>query len=98
MAALREQGLNIFYGKWLINGFPRVLLIDVRSARPFFNRWKREFERNANVSIPSSDGIANDALQFGYLTVWFFREVRRKKSRPSFPIRIRFTTVLKRCT
>lgn len=83
MAALREQGVNTFYGKWLINGSPRVVLIDMRSARHFFDEWKRKFERKADMSIPSSDDIANDVLEFGYLTVWFFREVRHQKSSPS---------------
>lgn len=36
MDALRNHGVNTFYGKWLMEGNPRVLLIDVKSANKFF--------------------------------------------------------------
>lgn len=78
MGALRSHGVDTFYGKWLIAGSPRVLLIAVDSASSFFDEWKRDFERRADVSLPSSDEMANDSLRFGYLTTWFFREVRYK--------------------
>lgn len=75
IGALREHGVETFYGKWLIDGSPRVLLIDVKSASSFFDEWKKDFERVADVELPPCDNQANDAVEFGYLTAWFFREV-----------------------
>lgn len=85
MSALRSHGVETFYGKWLIDGSPRVLLIDVKSASDFFKGWKREFESKTGVELPDDDDMSNDALDFGYLTTWFFREVRT----PTLPCRAR---------
>lgn len=75
MDALRSHGVETFYGKWLVDGSPRVLLVDVESAAPFFDDWRREFERGAEVELPPCDTMAGDAVAFGYLTTWFLREV-----------------------
>lgn len=75
MGALRSHGVETFYGKWLVEGSPRVLLVDVESASAFFEEWQREFERGAEVSLPPCDAVAGDAVAFGYLTTWLLKEV-----------------------
>ena len=77
MDAMRKGGIETFYGKWLVEGAPRVLLMDVKAAADkFFDEWKGEFKEKTGVELPSDDDMAEDALVFGYLAAWFFREVR----------------------
>lgn len=84
MEALRDQGVKTLYGKWLVRGSPRVLLLDLKAAAPYLEVWRREFEAKAEVSVPVDDDMANDAILFGYLSNWFFQEVSRAKP-PSTP-------------
>lgn len=76
MDAMRKGGIETFYGKWLVEGAPRVLLIEVKAADKFLEEWQREFKEKTGVELPSDDDMAQDALAFGYLAAWFFREVR----------------------
>ena len=75
MRVLEENGVKTFFGKWLIEGSPRVLLLDMKAASKFAEEWKREFESKTGIKLPQDDEMSNDALVFGYLTTWFFREV-----------------------
>lgn len=82
MDAMREGGVETFYGKWLVDDAPRVLLIDVKAADKFLDGWKREFEDKSGVELPSDDQKSEDALAFGYLAAWFFREVGKPLAAP----------------
>lgn len=75
MEALSNDGVKTFYGRWLIDGDPRVLLMDVEAAYPFFDEWKHDFENISGILLPSDDDKTNDAITFGYLVTRFFREV-----------------------
>ncbi|KAM4748438.1 glycogen [starch] synthase, liver isoform 1-T1 [Rhinophrynus dorsalis] len=72
---LQSQGCQVYFGRWLIEGSPYVLLFDISSAAWNLDRWKGEFWEAANVGIPFSDREANDALIFGSLTAWFLKEL-----------------------
>ena len=76
MRVLEENGVKTFFGKWLIEGSPRVLLLDMKAANKFADEWKRKFESKTGIKLPQDDEMSNDALVFGYLTTWFLREVR----------------------
>ncbi|XP_053575102.1 glycogen [starch] synthase, liver [Bombina bombina] len=75
MDALRSQGCQVYFGKWLIEGSPSVVLFDIGSAAWNLDRWKGEFWEACNVGIPYNDREANDALIFGSLTSWFLKEL-----------------------
>ncbi|CAM5082441.1 unnamed protein product [Eretmochelys imbricata] len=72
---LKGQGCQVFFGRWLIEGSPYVMLFDIGSAAWNLDRWKGEFWDACNIGIPFSDREANDALIFGSLTAWFFKEL-----------------------
>ncbi|XP_040293747.1 glycogen [starch] synthase, liver isoform X2 [Bufo bufo] len=74
MDALQSQGCQVYFGRWLIEGSPYVLLFDIGSAAWNIDRWKGEFWEACNVGIPFNDREANDALLFGSLTAWFLKE------------------------
>ncbi|XP_067415347.1 glycogen [starch] synthase, liver isoform X2 [Emydura macquarii macquarii] len=71
---LKSQGCQVFFGRWLIEGSPYVMLFDIGSAAWNLDRWKGEFWDACSIGIPFNDREANDALIFGSLTAWFFKE------------------------
>lgn len=75
--AMEERGIGIVYGRWLIEGAPRVLLIDTKSAYKFMDEWKTDLWNTAGIPSPPGDEETNETIVFGYLVAWFLGEVRR---------------------
>ncbi|KAM6137243.1 LOW QUALITY PROTEIN: glycogen [starch] synthase, liver [Pterocles gutturalis] len=75
MDSMKSQGCQVFFGRWLIEGSPYVLLFDIGSAAWNLDRWKGEFWDVSNIGIPFHDREANDAVIFGSLTAWFLKEL-----------------------
>ncbi|NXL38760.1 GYS2 protein, partial [Glaucidium brasilianum] len=75
MDTMKSQGCQVFFGRWLIEGSPYVLLFDIGSAAWNLDRWKSEFWDVSNIGIPFHDQEANDAVIFGSLTAWFLKEL-----------------------
>lgn len=76
--AMRDQGVRVEYGTWLIDGAPSVILFDIGSASWKLNEWKHDFWNNCNIGIPHEDRESNDAIIFGYLVSWFFEEFYKR--------------------
>ena len=68
--------MGTLYGRWLIEGAPRVLLFDTASAHQFLNEWKGDLWNIAGIPGPDGDHESNEAIVFGYLIAWFLGEVR----------------------
>lgn len=73
--SMRDRGIGILYGRWLIEGAPRVLLIDTKTAYKFMNEWKTDLWNIASIPSPPGDDETNEAIVFGYLVAWFLGEV-----------------------
>lgn len=72
---MRVQGVKCLYGRWLIEGAPRVLLFDTGSALPRLDEWKSDLWNLAGIPSPPHDTETNDTIIFGYLVAWFLGEV-----------------------
>ena len=68
---------QVVYGRWLIDGYPRVVLFDIGSAAWKLDEWKKEIWESSRIGIPLQDREANDAVIFGFLTAWFLSEVSK---------------------
>ena len=73
--SMNDRGILTLYGRWLIEGAPRVLLFDTGSAYKFLNEWKGDLWNIAGIPGPDSDHESNEAIVFGYLIAWFLGEV-----------------------
>jgi glycogen(starch) synthase len=73
--SMEERGIGIVYGRWLIEGAPRVILIDTKTAYRFLDEWKADLWNTAGIPSPPGDEETNEAVVFGYLVAWFLGEV-----------------------
>uniref|UniRef100_B7Z8P0 Glycogen [starch] synthase n=1 Tax=Homo sapiens TaxID=9606 RepID=B7Z8P0_HUMAN len=65
---------RVYFGRWLIEGGPLVVLLDVGASAWALERWKGELWDTCNIGVPWYDREANDAVLFGFLTTWFLGE------------------------
>jgi glycogen synthase len=72
---MQSRGIKILYGRWLIEGAPRVLLFDTGSAWSRLDEWKGDLWSVAGIPAPPSDHETNETIVFGYLVAWFLGEV-----------------------
>lgn len=57
-----HPGIRVYYGRWLIPGYPRVFLFDLHSMEHNLYQWRQEL--TGNFSRPD-DTETNDAITFG---------------------------------
>ncbi|XP_022660462.1 glycogen [starch] synthase-like [Varroa jacobsoni] len=67
----KKQGVRVIYGRWLIDGYPQVVLFDIGSSAWKLDEWKKHLFELSAIGIPWHDQESNDAVIFGYLTSWF---------------------------
>ena len=72
---MQARGIKMLYGRWLIEGAPRVLLFDTGSAWSRLDEWKGDLWNVAGIPAPQSDHETNETIVFGYLVAWFLGEV-----------------------
>jgi hypothetical protein len=72
---MQERGIQTLYGRWLIDGAPRVLLFDTGTGYRWLDEWKGDLWSTAGIPSPPGDAETNEAIVFGYLVAWFLGEV-----------------------
>lgn len=77
---MQAKGIEMVYGRWLIEGAPRILLIDTKTGYRWLDEWKGDLWNTAGIPSPPGDDETNEAVVFGYLVAWFLGEVSRRKS------------------
>ncbi|XP_023672546.1 glycogen [starch] synthase, liver [Paramormyrops kingsleyae] len=75
MDCLTNNGCQVHFGRWLIEGSPYVVLFDIGAAAWNLDRWKGELWDTCGISLPFHDREANDSLIFGSMVAWFFKEL-----------------------
>lgn len=76
--SMNDRGIKTLYGRWLIDGAPRVLLFDTGTGYHKLDEWKGDLWATAGIPSPPDDHETNEAIVFGYLIAWFLGEVRRE--------------------
>lgn len=75
MDSLINNGCQVHFGRWLIEGSPYVILFDIGAAAWNLDRWKGDLWSTCSIGLPYHDREANDSLIFGSLVAWFFKEL-----------------------
>ena len=75
ITSMQARGIGLVYGRWLIEGAPRILLIDTKTGYGWLDEWKADLWNTAGIPSPPGDEETNEAVVFGYLVAWFLGEV-----------------------
>ncbi|CAI4222014.1 unnamed protein product [Auanema sp. JU1783] len=76
MKLFHRDGFHCTYGRWLIEGYPKVILFDLGSGASKMNEWKQELFEKCKVGIPYEDMESNDAVILGFMVAIFLRHFR----------------------
>ncbi len=74
LAKMRHSGVNVIYGNWLIEGYPQVVLFDIKSQFYKLGEWKKDLWEKTHIGTPDNDTESNDAIILGFLSSWFIGE------------------------
>lgn len=74
LASMRDRGVKVLFGRWLIDGAPNVILFDTSSQYHKLDEWKGDLWNLAGIPSPPNDSETNEAIVFGYLVAWFLGE------------------------
>lgn len=74
---MQARGIEILYGRWLIEGAPRIVLINTKTGYDRLNEWKADLWDTCGIPSPEGDDEMNETVVFGYLVTWFLGEVCR---------------------
>ncbi|EWC43395.1 glycogen synthase [Drechslerella stenobrocha 248] len=72
--SMSDRGIGWLYGRWLIDGAPRVILFDTKTAYGHLDEWKTDLWSTSGIPSPVADHETNEAVVFGYLVAWFLGE------------------------
>ncbi|KAJ8953719.1 hypothetical protein NQ314_007329 [Rhamnusium bicolor] len=62
---LRQKGFKVHTGRWLVDGNPQIILMDIGSAAWKLDEYKSELWSKTNIGVPHLDIEANDAIILG---------------------------------
>lgn len=74
---MRDLGIEVHYGFWLVSGRPRVVLINPFSIYHRLGEIKYFLWEHHQISTPDHDDLLNQCISFGYLTKVFLAEVAK---------------------
>jgi glycogen(starch) synthase len=72
---LKAQGIPCHFGRWLIPGRPRVILLDYRARYRDLDHDKYLMWKDHGISIASNEGEINEVVAFGFTVAEFFRQL-----------------------
>ncbi|EDV29326.1 uncharacterized protein TRIADDRAFT_20144 [Trichoplax adhaerens] len=78
VASMREKGVKVIVGRWLIDGYPQVILFDINSHRHALEAWKKELWDKTHISTNVVDSETDNAILFGFIVTWFLSEFRQR--------------------
>jgi len=75
--ALREEGMDICLGVWLVTGRPRTVLINPFQVYDRLGQLKSDLWRDHKLPAPDNDDLLHQVIAFGHLAERFIEMVAR---------------------
>lgn len=75
--AMREQGLLVHTGRWLVSGHPQTILLDIESARNKCNDVKHRIWKELGIDMRDGDPLVDEVILFGYLANAFLQAMTK---------------------
>lgn len=78
LAALRAEGVKCHYGRWLITGYPRVILLDYLASYDQLTGLKYRVWLDHNIGLPPDDTLSEHVLLFASLVERLLTALRQR--------------------
>jgi glycogen(starch) synthase len=75
IAWMRDQGLEVHYGNWLITGKPKIVLFDIASLMKDVDAIKGRIWENHKISTLGVEDLVNQTIVFGELIRHFLGQL-----------------------
>lgn len=69
---MRKQGFEVFYGTWLTDGKPKVVLMSPLQAYDKIKEIRTALLHNHKINIFNPDDLLQQVIAFGYIVTQFF--------------------------
>jgi glycogen(starch) synthase len=79
-ASLRERGIVLHCGKWLIPGRPSVILVDFSGVKHRCNEEKYLLWKDNGIDLSDGDSGVNDSVTFGFAVAELLKELASRTS------------------
>src|SRR4051812_47451878 len=73
--AMREKGMEVHYGYWLVSGRPKVVLINPFSVYNRLGEIKYLLWEHHGISTPDTNDLLNQVIAFGYVIKVYLAEL-----------------------
>lgn len=73
VSKMRDNGLSVYYGRWLVAGRPNVVLLDPREVMDNLPEIKYFIWENHYIGIPEKDELIDGVVAFGHLVKVFLK-------------------------
>lgn len=81
--AMRDEGIEVHFGRWLVTGQPQTILIDVKSILPRLAEIKYNLWKHHDIPGTTADPLFDSVLAFGHGVERFFHHLTRAgRTRP----------------
>lgn len=74
---LKESGLEVHYGRWLVSGRPKTVLFNPNSVMDDLGNIKYFWHENHHIDIKKYDPLLDQVLAFGNMVKSFLSELAR---------------------
>lgn len=75
LSRLREHGMHLKFGKWLVEGSPNIILVDIDSCSCKENEIVADIWDSYGIPMHADDKELRQYATFGYSTFAFLQEV-----------------------
>ena len=78
LEALSQRGIECHFGRWLIGGYPKVVLLSLKPGYDRLADLKYRLWHDHQISTPADDPETNDAVAFGFAVTGLLAEHARQ--------------------
>ncbi|MDH3582953.1 MAG: glycosyltransferase [Phycisphaerae bacterium] len=79
--ALRDEGIDAHFGRWLVVGRPRVVLLGRESGYQHLGEMRHELATHHHLPLPDDQPMLNDVLAFGWLVDRYLAALAEQQSK-----------------
>jgi glycogen(starch) synthase len=74
---LREMGLEVHYGSWLVSGRPKTVLLNPASVMNQLGDIKYFYNQNHHIEFSKHDPLVDEVMAFGHMVKLFLSELAK---------------------